>query len=100
MSLNRRPRRAARLGLMEGGLLRGDSRELVEPVTVEVNAEGTGSGTFDHIEGGAPVTLETVSLSPLSIQMEYSFADADGDASPAFLPHDRRLLLRLGQIGR
>ena len=56
--------------------------EPVEPVTVEVNAEGTGSGTFDHIEGGAPVTLETVSLSPLSIQMEYSFADADGDAFP------------------
>lgn len=71
-----------RLGLMEEGSYVEIPVELVEPVTVEVNAEGTGSGTFDHIEGGAPVTLETVSLSPLSIQMEYSFADADGDAFP------------------
>ena len=71
-----------RLGLMEEGSYVEIPVEPVEPVTVEVNAEGTGSGTFDHIEGGAPVTLETVSLSPLSIQMEYSFADADGDAFP------------------
>ena len=71
-----------RLGLMEEGSYVEIPVELVEPVTVEVNAEGTGSGTFDHIEGGAPVTLETVSLSPFSIQMEYSFADADGDAFP------------------
>ena len=71
-----------RLGLMKEGSYVEIPVELVEPVTVEVNAEGTGSGTFDHIEGGAPVTLETVSLSPLSIQMEYSFADADGDAFP------------------
>ena len=71
-----------RLGLMEEGAYVEIPVEPVEPVTVEVNAEGTGSGTFDHIEGGAPVTLETVSLSPLSIQMEYSFADADGDAFP------------------
>ena len=73
-----------RLGLMEEGAYVEIPVEPVEPVTVEVNAEGTGSGTFDHIEGGAPVTLETVSLSPLSIQMEYSFADADGDAFPCF----------------
>ena len=73
-----------RLGLMEEGSYVEIPVELVEPVIVEVNAEGTGSGTFDHIEGGAPVTLETVSLSPLSIQMEYSFADADGDAFPCF----------------
>lgn len=74
-----------RLGLMEEGAYVEIPVEPVEPVTVEVNAEGTGSGTFNHIEGGAPVTLETVSLSPLSIQMEYSFADADGDAFPLLL---------------
>lgn len=56
--------------------------EPVEPITVEINAEGTSFGTFYHIEGGAPVTLESVTLSPLSIQMEYSFAAADGDAFP------------------
>ncbi|MFQ7857114.1 MAG: hypothetical protein ACLRIS_20280 [Flavonifractor plautii] len=39
-----------RLGLMEEGAYVEIPVELVEPVTVEVNAEGTGSGTFDHIE--------------------------------------------------
>lgn len=71
-----------RLGLMEEGLYVKIPLEPVGPITVEIHAEGASSGTFKHIEGGAPVTLESVSLSPLSIQMEYSFAAADGDAFP------------------
>lgn len=71
-----------RLNAMEEGLYVEVPLEPVEPITVEINAEGTSFGTFYHAEGGAPVTLESVTLSPLSIQMEYSFAAADGDAFP------------------
>ena len=71
-----------RLNAMDEGVYVEIPIEPVEPITVEINAEGTSFGTFYHIEGGAPVTLESVTLSPLSIQMEYSFAAADGDAFP------------------
>lgn len=87
-----------RLGLMEEGSYVEIPVELVEPVIVEVNAEGTGSGTFDHIEGGAPVTLETVSLSPLSIQMEYSLPTRTATLSLLFFRMTDGSLCGWGQI--
>ena len=73
-----------RLGLMEEGAYVEIPVEPVEPVTVEVNAEGTGSGTFDHIEGGAPVTLETVSLSPLPFRWNTPLPTRTATLSPCF----------------
>ena len=53
----------------------------VEPIELEINAEGEGRGNFSHIEGG-PVTLERVSLSPLSLHLDYSYRQEAGDPFP------------------
>lgn len=71
-----------RLGLMEEGLSVKVPLSLARSVTLKINAVGVSSITPGHTEGGTPVTLESVTLSPLSIQMEYSFPEKDGDAFP------------------
>ena len=53
----------------------------VEPIELEINAEGEGRGNVSHIEGG-PVTLERVSLSPLSLHLNYSYRQEAGDPFP------------------
>lgn len=73
--------------------------EPVEPITVEINAEGTSFGTFYYIEGGAPVSLESVTLSPLSLRMEYSFPAEYVDAFPLlFFRQTDGTLLTWGQM--
>ena len=88
-----------RLNAMEEGVYVEIPVEPVEPITVEINAEGTSFGTFYHIEGGAHVTLESVTLSPLSLQMKYSFAAEDIDAFPLlFFRQTDGTLLTWGQM--
>lgn len=73
--------------------------EPVAPITVEINAEGTSFGTFYYIEGGAPVSLESVTLSPLSLRMEYSFPAEYVDAFPLlFFRQTDGTLLTWGQM--
>lgn len=53
----------------------------VEPIELEINAVGEGRGNVSHIEGG-PVTLKRVSLSPLSLHLDYSYHQEAGDPFP------------------
>lgn len=53
----------------------------LEPIGLEINTEGEGRGTGSHIEGG-PVTLERVSLSPLSLRLDYSYRQEVGKPFP------------------
>lgn len=55
-----------------------------QSVTLEIGAEGTGAGTLEHSAGG-PVTLETVTLSPLGLSMDYTFPTETGEAQPVLL---------------
>lgn len=47
-----------------------------QPVVLELHADGPGMGDYTRIEG-APVTLERVLLTPLSLQVEYTTEDED-----------------------
>ena len=88
-----------RAGFMEDGLYVDIPLTSVKPLSLEINAEGTSFGTFYHIEGGAHVTLESVTLSPLSLQMKYSFAAEDIDAFPLlFFRQTDGTLLTWGQM--
>ena len=80
-----------RLGAMEQDLWLEVPLTLAQSITVEVHAKGTGAGTRDHAAGG-PVTLETVTLSPLGLTLDYTCsAGAEGRPVPAFLATDGTL---------
>ena len=53
----------------------------VEPIELEINAEGEGRGAASHIEGG-PVTLGRISVSPLSLHLDYSYRQEAGEPFP------------------
>lgn len=80
-----------RLGAMEKGLWLEVPLTLAQSVTVQVNARGTGVGTDEHAAGG-PVTLQSVTLSPLGLTLDYTCsAGAEGRPTPAFLKADGTL---------
>jgi len=62
---------AVRLNLMEDGQWLEFPVKPVRSVTVNINADGQGSGTGSHAAGG-PVTLKTVEVSPLSFKLDYT----------------------------
>ena len=67
---------AVRLNDMEEGLWLRFTAQPVPDLTLRIDAEGRGIGpwpTFDQMEG--PVTLNTVTLSPLSCHVEFTTAE-------------------------
>ena len=70
---------------MEEGLYVEIPLEPVEPITVEINADGISFGTTHNVKGGASLTLDSISLSPLSLHMEYSYPAGGGEAEPLLL---------------
>ncbi len=78
-----------RLGAMEKDLWLEVPLTLAESVTVAVNAPGTGAGAYDNAAGG-PVTLRTVTLSPLGLTLDYTYSE-EARAVPAFLGTDGTL---------
>lgn len=81
-----------RLNAMEEGLKLEVPLTLAQSVTVTVGAEGTGAGTLYHAAGG-PVTLESVTLSPLGLTLDYTYPADSGQSWPvvAFLGTDGTL---------
>ena len=79
-----------RLGAMEKDLWLEVPLTLAQSVTVAVNARGTGAGTYDNASGG-PVTLRTVTLSPLGLTLDYTYAGEEARPVPAFLGADDTL---------
>lgn len=71
----------AYLGPMADGLYVEVPLAPAEAVTVEIGADGQGTGTLTCIDGG-PVTLERVTLSPLTLRMEFTHSSAVEDALP------------------
>ena len=78
-----------RLGAMVKDLWLEVPLTLAESVTVAVNAPGTGAGAYDNAAGG-PVTLRTVTLSPLGLTLDYTYSE-EARAVPAFLGTDGTL---------
>lgn len=76
-----------RLGAMEQDLWLEAPLTLAESVTVAVNAPGTGAGIYDNAAGG-PVTLRTVTLSPLGLTLDYTYSEEEARPVPAFLGTD------------
>ena len=74
-----------RAGFMEDGLYVDIPLTPVEPLSLEINAEGTSFGTTHNVKGGASLTLASISLSPLSLHMEYSYPAGGGEAEPLLL---------------
>lgn len=74
-----------RAGFMEDGLYVDIPLTSVEPLSLEINAEGTSFGTTHNVKGGASLTLASISLSPLSLHMEYSYPAGGGEAEPLLL---------------
>ena len=81
-----------RLGVMEKGLRLEVPLTPAQSITVTVGAEGTGAGTLYHAAGG-PVTLESVTLSPLGLTLDYAYPVDSGESQPllAFLGTDGTL---------
>ena len=73
------------LGFLEDGLYVDIPLTPVEPLSLEINAEGTSFGTTHNVKGGASLTLASISLSPLSLHMEYSYPAGGGEAEPLLL---------------
>ena len=74
-----------RAGFMEDGLYVDIPLTSVEPLSLEINAEGSSFGTTHNVKGGASLTLDSISLSPLSLHMEYSYPAGGGEAEPLLL---------------
>ena len=74
-----------RAGFMEDGLYVDIPLTSVEPLSLEINADGTSFGTTHNVKGGASLTLASISLSPLSLHMEYSYPAGGGEAEPLLL---------------
>lgn len=73
-----------RLGYMEEGLKVTVPLSYVEPVTVDIGAEGPGMGSLFQLEGG-PVAVEQVTLSPFYLGVTYRCLDS-GDPDRADVP--------------
>lgn len=73
-----------RLGYMEEGLKVTVPLSYVEPVTVDIGAEGPGMGSLTDLHGG-PVALESVTLSPFYLGITYRCLDS-GDPDHADVP--------------
>ncbi|MEQ2455715.1 copper amine oxidase N-terminal domain-containing protein [Flavonifractor hominis] len=65
---------SVRMGYMEPGLSISVPLDPAQPVEVAVNASGQGLAWYETRAAG-PVTLHTVSLTPLSLQMDVSWTD-------------------------
>lgn len=74
-----------RLNLMEEGLYVEIPLEPVEPIAMEIRADGISFSTSNNAKGGASLTLASISLSPLSLHMEYSYPAGGGEAEPLLL---------------
>ena len=70
-----------RLNQMEEGLHLEIPLKPEQPLTLDIDAEGTGRGTIYNIDGG-PVTLESLELTSLSLRMTLSYAAESGDVVP------------------
>lgn len=82
-----------RLGYMEDGAALEFNLTPAESVTVDVDATGPGAPTLDNSRGG-DLTVHSVTLSPLTCQVEATIADPDREADPLlfFLMQDGTLL--------
>lgn len=81
-----------RLGVMEKGLRLEVPVTPAPSVTVTMQAEGNGAGTLGHAAGG-PVVLNSVTLTPLGVTLDYAYSTATGESRPvpAFLSTDGTL---------
>ena len=81
-----------RLNVMKEGLWLEVPLTIAQSVTVAVGAEGTGAGTLQHAAGG-PLTLDSVTLTPLGLTLEYTQPLSAGASrpTPAFLGTDGTL---------
>lgn len=82
-----------RLGYMEEGAALEFNLTPAESVTVNIDATGPGAPTLDNARGG-DLTMHSVTLSPLTCQVEATIADPDLEADPLlfFLMEDGTLL--------
>ena len=82
-----------RLGYMEEGAALEFNLTPAESVTVDIDATGPGAPTLDNARGG-DLTVHSVTLSPLTCQVEATIADPDREADPLlfFLMEDGALL--------
>ena len=68
---------AVRLNLMEEGKWLSFSYRPVSGLRLKIGAEGPGSGGWAHPGLTGPVTLERLTLSPLTIEAEYATGDTN-----------------------
>ncbi len=82
-----------RLGYMEEGAALEFNLTPAESVTVDVDATGPGAPTLENARGG-DLTVHSVTLSPLTCQVEATIVDPDREAEPLlfFLMEDGALL--------
>ena len=82
-----------RLGYMEEGAALEFNLTPAESVTVDIGATGPGAPTLYNAQGG-DLTIASVTLSPLTCQVEAAMADPDQEADPLlfFLMKDGTLL--------
>ena len=82
-----------RLGYMEEGAALEFNLTPAESVTVDIGATGPGAPTLYNAQGG-DLTIASVTLSPLTCQVEAAMADPDREADPLlfFLMKDGTLL--------
>ena len=72
-----------RLGHMEEGAALEFNLTPAESVTVDIGATGPGAPTLYNAQGG-DLTIASVTLSPLTCQVEAAMADPDREADPLF----------------
>lgn len=82
-----------RLGYMEEGAALEFDLIPAESVTVDIGATGPGAPTLDNAQGG-DITVDSVTLSPLTCQIEATIVDPDREADPLlfFLMEDGTLI--------
>lgn len=82
-----------RLGYMEEGAALEFDLNPAESVTVDIGATGPGAPTLDNARGG-DITVHSVTLSPLTCQIEATIVDPDREADPLlfFLMEDGTLI--------
>ena len=82
-----------RLGYMEEGAALEFNLTPAESVTVDIGATGPGAPTLDNARGG-DITVHSVTLSPLTCQIEATIVDPDQEADPLlfFLMEDGTLI--------
>lgn len=82
-----------RLGYMEEGAALEFDLTPAESVTVDIGTTGPGAPTLDNARGG-DITVHSVTLSPLTCQVEATIVDPDREADPLlfFLMEDGTLI--------